>query len=256
MLFYCYRGRKGSKCFSPLSFSPSLLSLSSRFFFSPPKHFLLFLVHFFLSKETKRKKRKVALFFFRSPFSFLCSRFQMQGWGALLGPEAPGDYYDGVVRDTSGARLLPLFFSIAASILRRRRRRVIACPIQFLRFRPRPSPRLCFQTKRRIRCFYSHEPVCCLREEKNRTAGSRHGGHQAKPKNDVERQNLRRRRRGFFFFPSLFFSHPETFLPLASPLLHSPPPPPPLSLLPHRPRSTLPSPRGTISSSPTSPRTS
>ena len=53
----------------------------------------------------------------------------MQGWGALLGPEAPGDYYDGVVRkdeecdsplsqwlapnrdddDASPARIVPLF---------------------------------------------------------------------------------------------------------------------------------------------------
>lgn len=60
-------------------------------------------MHFF-TFFFQRKEAKSAFFSFVRTF-FLCSRFfQMQGWGALLGPEAPGDYYDGVVRKGRAGR--------------------------------------------------------------------------------------------------------------------------------------------------------
>lgn len=91
----CSARRKGKGaaediCLSPFSF---LLSLS-RCSLSDA-HFFLFSRALFFQNEKKRKEKRFSSFAF---FSF-CSRFhKMQGWGALLGPEAPGDYYDGVVR--------------------------------------------------------------------------------------------------------------------------------------------------------------
>ena len=63
--------------------------------------FFLFLTHFFEKEESEG-------FAFSLFAAFFVLAFRMQGWGALLGPEAPGDFdYDGVVRN-AGARLVAL----------------------------------------------------------------------------------------------------------------------------------------------------
>ena len=107
-------GKGGGVCPRCCLFS---LALSlSYFFLLAQTPFFSFPLHFFNSiLQTKKNSFSPSLSSLAlSPPS--SSNKPMQGWGALLGPEAPGDYYDGVVRRAmrEGARFLLRFFAVAA----------------------------------------------------------------------------------------------------------------------------------------------